>query len=64
MGKGLLRAVQVELLSPEYFAEVPQHIYYQAYKKIACRQKIQLMVQKKQFICHEKTKLVPVYLTS
>jgi hypothetical protein len=26
MGKGLLRAVLVELLSPECFAEVPQHI--------------------------------------
>ena len=64
MEKGLLRAVQVELLSPESFAETPQHIPYQAHKQIACRQKIQLKVQKKQFICHEKTKLVPVYLTS
>ena len=50
MEKGLLRAVQVELLSPEFFAETPQHIPYQAHKQIACRQKIQLKVQKKQFI--------------
>jgi hypothetical protein len=44
MGKGLLRAVKVELLSPECFAEVPQHIPCQAHKQIAYWQKIQLKV--------------------
>ena len=29
MEKGLLRAVQIKLLSPEFFAETPQHIPYQ-----------------------------------
>ena len=40
MEKELPRAVQVELLTLEFFAETPQHIPYQAHKQIACRQKI------------------------
>jgi len=63
MEKGLLRAVQVELLSPESFAETPQHIPYQAHKQIPCRQKIQLNM-KKAIYMPRKNKTCPVYLTS
>jgi hypothetical protein len=57
MEKGLLRAVQIELLSPECFAEGPQHISYQAHKKIACQQKIQLKVQKSNLYATKKQNL-------
>ena len=57
MEKGLLRAVQIELLSPEFFAETPQHIPYQAHKQIACRQKFQLKVQKSNLYATKKQNL-------